>query len=216
ALQPQRFFFATQVLPLILTPAPFSDCFVVNIRFILYCSGIKVVRAHQIRGRYYLTSDIHEMEFYMKALQKLFSLAMASIVVFSLAGCGDKEETKTFNANINGSDITVSYTYKGDKVLKQISESKISYASVGASNKEEAAKVFDALSAKYQNIPGIEEKLTYSDTYAQENVTIDMEKVDIKALQAISGMKLSENADKNISMKQMQTVMESAGFKEVK
>lgn len=59
-------------------------------------------------------------------------------------------------------------------------------------------------------------KLTYSDTYAQENVTIDMEKVDIKALQAISGMKLSENADKNISMKQMQTVMESAGFKEVK
>ncbi|MBD5735127.1 DUF1307 domain-containing protein, partial [Citrobacter freundii] len=53
-------------------------------------------------------------------------------------------------------------------------------------------------------------------TYAQENVTIDMEKVDIKAWQAISGMKLSENADKNISMKQMQTVMESAGFKEVK
>jgi len=78
----------------------------------------------------------------------------------------------------------------------------------------EAAKVFDALSAKYQNITGIEEKLTYSDTYAQENVTIDMEKVDIKALQAISGMKLSENADKNISMKQMQTVMEC--FKEVK
>lgn len=46
----------------------------------------------------------------MKALQKLFSLAVASIVVFSLAGCGDKEEKKTFNANINGSDITVSYT----------------------------------------------------------------------------------------------------------
>ena len=117
----------------------------------------------------------------MKALLKFFSLAVVSVVFFSLAGCGDKVETKTFNANLNGSDITVSYTYKGDKVLKQISESKISYASVGASNKEEAAKVFDALSAKYQNITGIEEKLIYSDTYAQENVTIDMEKVDIKA-----------------------------------
>ena len=106
----------------------------------------------------------------MKALQKLFSLAVASIVVFSLAGCGDKEETKTFNANINGSDITVSYTYKGDKVLKQISESKISYASVGASNKEEAAKVFDALSAKYQNITGIEEKLTCSLPATEEEI----------------------------------------------
>ena len=88
----------------------------------------------------------------MKALQKLFFLAVASIVVFSLTGCGDKEETKTFNANLNGSDITVSYTYKGDKVLKQISESKISYASVGASNKEEAAKVFDALSGNDSNL----------------------------------------------------------------
>ena len=44
----------------------------------------------------------------MTALQKLVSLAVASVVVFSLAGCGDKEETKTFNANLNGSDITVS------------------------------------------------------------------------------------------------------------
>ncbi|RVR64634.1 DUF1307 domain-containing protein, partial [Citrobacter freundii] len=72
----------------------------------------------------------------MKALHKFFTLAVVSVVFFSLAGCGDKVETKTFNANLNGSDITVSYTYKGDKVLKQISESKISYASVGASNKE--------------------------------------------------------------------------------
>ena len=62
----------------------------------------------------------------MKALHKFFTLAVVSVVFFSLAGCGDKVETKTFNANLNGSDITVSYTYKGDKVLKQISESKIS------------------------------------------------------------------------------------------
>ena len=152
----------------------------------------------------------------MTVISKLSSIAVASVLVFSLAGCGDKEETKTFSANLNGSDITVSYTYKGDKVLKQTSESKISYASVGASNKEQAAIVFDALSAKYKNIAGVEEKLTYTDTYAQENVTIDMEKVDVKALQGISGMKLSGNANNNISMKQMQTIMESAGFKEVK
>lgn len=152
----------------------------------------------------------------MKALHKFFTLVLASVVVFSLAGCGDKVETKTFHASLNGADITISYTYKDDKVLKQVSESKISYASVGATTKEDAAKVFDALSAKYRNIAGVEEKLTYADTYAQENVSIDMEKIDMKALQAISGMKLSEKADKNISMKQMQTVMEAAGFKEVK
>lgn len=152
----------------------------------------------------------------MKALHAFFSVAIASVLVFSLAGCGDKEESKTFNANLNGADITVSYTYKGDKVLKQSSESKIIYASVGAKNKEEAANVFNALSAKYHNIAGIEEKLTYEDTYAQENVIIDMEKVDMKALQGMSGMTVSQDVSTDVSMKQMENVMKAAGFKEVK
>ncbi|MDI5811422.1 DUF1307 domain-containing protein, partial [Salmonella enterica subsp. enterica serovar Anatum] len=41
------------------------------------------------------------------------------------------------------------------------SESKISYATVGAKTKEDAAKILDPLSAKYKNIAGVEEKLTY-------------------------------------------------------
>ena len=73
------------------------------------------------------------------------------------------------------------------------------------------------LSAKYKNIAGVEEKLTYTDTYAQENVTIDMEKVDFKALQGISGINVSaEDAKKGITMAQMELVMKAAGFKEVK
>ncbi|WP_241552886.1 YehR family protein, partial [Shigella boydii] len=75
----------------------------------------------------------------------------------------------------------------------------------------------EPLSAKYKNIAGVEEKLTYTDTYAQENVTIDMEKVDFKALQGISGINVSaEDAKKGITMAQMELVMKAAGFKEVK
>ena len=119
----------------------------------------------------------------MKAFNKLFSLVVASVLVFSLAGCGDKEESKKFSANLNGTEIAITYVYKGDKVLKQSSE----------------------------------EKLTYTDTYAQENVTIDMEKVDFKALQGISGINVSaEDAKKGITMAQMELVMKAAGFKEVK
>lgn len=112
----------------------------------------------------------------MKISGKLLSAALASVLVFSLAGCGDKEESKTFNANLAGTEISITYTYKGDKIIKQTSESKISYATVGAKTKEDAAKILDPLSAKYKNIAGVEEKLTYEDTYAQENVSVDMEK----------------------------------------
>lgn len=106
----------------------------------------------------------------MKISGKLLSAALASVLVFSLAGCGDKEESKTFNANLAGTEISITYTYKGDKIIKQTSESKISYATVGAKTKEDAAKILNPLSAKYKNIAGVEEKLTYEDTYAQENV----------------------------------------------
>lgn len=152
----------------------------------------------------------------MKISGKLLSAALASVLVFSLAGCGDKEESKTFNANLAGTEISITYTYKGDKIIKQTSESKISYATVGAKTNEDAAKILDPLSAKYKNIAGVEEKLTYEDTYAQENVSVDMEKVDFKALQGISGTMVSGDTSKGISMKQTQTLLEAAGFKEAK
>ncbi|EAC0958290.1 YehR family lipoprotein [Salmonella enterica subsp. enterica serovar Java] len=152
----------------------------------------------------------------MKISGKLLSAALASVLVFSLAGCGDKEESKTFNANLAGTEISITYTYKGDKIIKQTSESKINYATVGAKTKEDAAKILDPLSAKYKNIAGVEEKLTYEDTYAQENVSVDMEKVDFKALQQISGTMVSGDTSKGISMKQTQTLLEAAGFKEAK
>ena len=151
----------------------------------------------------------------MKAFNKLFSLVVASVLVFSLAGCGDKEESKKFSANLNGTEIAITYVYKGDKVLKQSSETKIQFASIGATTKEDAARTLEPLSAKYKNIASVEEKLTYTDTYAQENVTIDMEKVDFKALQGISGINVSaEDAKKGITMAQMELVMKAAGFKE--
>ncbi|WP_437887532.1 YehR family lipoprotein [Phytobacter sp. V91] len=152
----------------------------------------------------------------MKALNKFLSVVLASILVFALAGCGDKEETKTFKADINGTEISMTYTYQGDKVLRQDSQSKINYASIGVKTKEDAAKILDPLSAKFQNVAGVEEKLTYQDTYAEETVSVDMEKVDFKALQGLMGTMVSGDTSKGISMKQSQTMLESAGFKEVK
>ena len=82
----------------------------------------------------------------MKAFNKLFSLVVASVLVFSLAGCGDKEESKKFSANLNGTEIAITYVYKGDKVLKQSSETKIQFASIGATTKEDAARTLERLS----------------------------------------------------------------------
>ena len=90
---------------------PFPDCSRRGIKNILQRPG----ESHQF-------SDLDKMEFYMKAFNKLFSLVVASVLVFSLAGCGDNEESKKFSVNLNGTEIAITYVYKGDKVLKQSSE----------------------------------------------------------------------------------------------
>lgn len=141
------------------------------------------------------------MEFYIKVLNKLFSFIVASALVFSLTGCGDKEESKKFGASLNDIEIAITYVYKDDKVFKQSSEAKIQFASIGATTEEDAARTLEPLDAKCKNIVGAEEKLTYTDTYVQENMTIGMEKVDSRALQGISGTNVSaENVKKGITM----------------
>lgn len=60
----------------------------------------------------------------MKAFNKLFSLVVASVLVFSLAGCGDKEESKKFSANLNGTEIAITYVYKGERCLSNLLKPK--------------------------------------------------------------------------------------------
>lgn len=58
--------------------------------------------------------------------------------------------------------------------------------------------------------------MTYRDNYAEESVSVDMTKVDFKALKGVMGTMVSGDTSKGISMKQSQAMLEAAGFKEVK
>lgn len=55
----------------------------------------------------------------MKISGKLLSAALASVLVFSLAGCGDKEESKTFNANWRGQKFQLPTPIKVTKSLSR-------------------------------------------------------------------------------------------------
>lgn len=55
----------------------------------------------------------------MKISGKLLSAALSSVLVFSLAGCGDKEESKTFNANLGGQKFQLLTPIKVTKSLSR-------------------------------------------------------------------------------------------------
>lgn len=57
-----------------------------------------------------------------------------------IAASKESEETQRYVGNLNGIEIKLTYYYKGDIVLRQISEHKLLYKTLKANNKEEAQK----------------------------------------------------------------------------
>ena len=70
----------------------------------------------------------------MKAFNKLFSLLLHLFWFSLLLAAVTKKNQKKFSANLNGTEIAITYVYKGDKVLKQSSETKIQFASIGCNH----------------------------------------------------------------------------------
>ena len=103
----------------------FSDIFNMFLSPFLSLSGIHT------RCDFFEHQMFNKMEFYMKALNTFFSVVFASVLVFSLAGCGDKEESKTFKADVNGTEIVMTYTYKGDKVINRPHRTKLTLPQSG-------------------------------------------------------------------------------------
>ena len=86
----------------------------------------------------------------MGKMKKVLPLLAVVCSLFILVGCGgNKEETKTFETNENGVEMSLTYTYKGDIVSKQTATSKIPYSSLGVSTKEEAQAVTKAIEEQY-------------------------------------------------------------------
>ena len=109
---------------------------------------------------------------------------------------------KAYQLMVN--DYTEKYDYGTDDMVTNIStDSTITMATGGWTSRN--SPFANDYSKAYQAIMHINDFLA------------NMEKVDFKALQGISGINVSaEDAKKGITMAQMELVMKAAGFKEVK
>ncbi|WP_065370531.1 YehR family lipoprotein [Kosakonia sacchari] len=148
-------------------------------------------------------------------LSKFIAVLFSVALLIGLSGCGEKEQSKTFTFAQAGTEVTLTYYYKGDQVERQTAKNKIEYSSIGAKNKEEAMKVLDPISKKYQSIKGIKESVDYQETYAQETLDVDYNEVDFAALNNLQGSEFTGTVNGKISMKKSEELLKSRGFKEV-
>ena len=148
--------------------------------------------------------------------KKLIAITLTTLMLFVLSGCGEKEQSKTFNWTDGKTEISLTYYYKDDVVTRQSANNKINYAALGIANKQQAMQRLRPLSEKYQAIKGATECTDYQDTYATETLDVDYSKADRDALQQMQGSAITGDAKDGVSMSKSQQLLESRGFKEVK
>ena len=88
-----------------------------------------------------------------------------------------KNRDKTFvGSPQDGIDSTLTYTYQGDKVLTQTAKTLFLMTNWGLQRRGKTA--LEPVSKQYEDIKGLDYKLTYEDKQAIEKLTINYEKLD--------------------------------------
>ncbi|WBW62840.1 YehR family lipoprotein [Klebsiella electrica] len=153
----------------------------------------------------------------MKLYRKLAAAVAVCLLVVGLSGCDNpKEESKTFTRTANGVELSFTYHYTGDKVLRQDANNTIPYQSIGAASKEQAQALIEQMSNVYHHVKGVEQRIDYQDSYALEHLSVDFTQVQISELCKLPGSMFTNCALKEVSMAESEKLLKEQGFQEVK
>ncbi|AYU56061.1 DUF1307 domain-containing protein [Staphylococcus debuckii] len=134
--------------------------------------------------------------------------------VFLLAAC-EKEQSKTYEGDLEGADIITTLTYKGDKLLKQSSILTINYDENGVS-KSEAKQILAKQERVFKGIDGISYKKEIKKDKAVQKIVIDYDTKNVKEMTKKVGITGPEKGKDYVNVKDVERAMKKAGFEEKK
>src|SRR5699024_4772222 len=137
-------------------------------------------------------------------MKKIIFLAVSLIALITLSACGI-EKTKTFVGEKENVEMELTYTYKGDEVIKQKSVNTLKYSDFGI-NDDASKKILkdeiEKQSENLQNIEGVKESIKEKDESFSEIISVDFEKANIDSLKSKNIISISGDTDKGFSMKE--------------
>ncbi|MBX7640268.1 DUF1307 domain-containing protein [Staphylococcus aureus] len=147
-------------------------------------------------------------------MKKLSSLIVVVLIcIIALSACS-KEQTKTYEGDVNGKHVLTSITYKDDKVLKQSTINTIKYDDLGIS-KDEAKKLFAKTEDIFKDLKGAKYKVDYKDKKVIEHLDINYKEVDMKELNKRFGVSSKDSKDnKYLSFEKVEKQLKHSGLKE--
>lgn len=149
-------------------------------------------------------------------MKKIIGLVVSIVILITLSACG-MEKSKTFVGEKSNVKMEVTYTYKGDKVIKQKSVNTLKYNDFGINDDETKKILKDTIekqSEKLQDVKGVKESVKENDEGFVETITVDYKKADIDTLKSKQIVSISGNTENGLSMKKSEEKMKKEGFKE--
>lgn len=154
-------------------------------------------------------------------MKKVLSILMTVILVFAVAGCGDKTEEQNGKAtlqhktyemqdDVQGNQSIV-LGYDGDQVKEIEMQITIPYT---GSSKEEMEKVLNQSIEKFTKVEGTEAEAKYGTDEAKLFVTMDLDKMGLDKLNGF-GLNVADDESlktKVLSLKVVEKQLKEMGF----
>lgn len=121
-------------------------------------------------------------------------------------------QTKKFTQKMNGVEIFMTYTYKGDIVMTQATNSKAIYSEMGIT-KEDAEEMFAPIEEQYAGVKGVKHSIDYGDDAMTEITEVDYTVADYKEITQLTGS-MSDGAEDPtfVSMRQSEKLLLDNGY----
>lgn len=134
-------------------------------------------------------------------MKKVISLiAVLVLSVAALSACS-KEQTKTYEGDVNGKNVITSLTYKDDEVLKQSTIGTVKYDDLGI-DQSQAKEMLKKDEKAFKGVKGV----TYK---------VDYKEVDVDKLKKNLGFESAKAKKKDyVSMKKLVKQLKRNGLKE--
>lgn len=147
----------------------------------------------------------------MKKVISLIAVLVLSVV--ALSACS-KEQTKTYEGDVNGKFVITSLTYTDDEVLKQSTIGTVKYDDLGI-DQSQAKEMLKKDEKAFKGVKGVTYKVDYKDQKAVEHIDVDYKKVDVDKLKKNLGFESAKAKKKDyVSMKKLVKQLKRNGLKE--
>lgn len=143
----------------------------------------------------------------------LFSMAILLLTAGMMAACSDKEETATFAGEMDGTEVEVTLTHTGDKVIKQKEIGTTYYDDFGIT-KDEAKEIIEAQMESFEDVDGVEIDHEFKDDNMVESLVIDLEEIDFDDFKSLFPEAEVDDEDDHISFKETKKNILDEGLEE--